>query len=386
MGCLSAAHFIKINLLLNYFIEMKTKLFIFLISFFFLSCDQKLNLININGNISNLPDGTIYLSNDIYNNIIDSTLTKNGIFVFKQNNSNLLEEPIYLGLSHKDKQGIKRLFSFPTYANYKKSGYNSSYFLSDSTISIIGNFKDNTPNGLGISEKVKLITCPEIEGGYQTNAMFHIDGDLFENINLATFGKVLSKIKEYPNSFHLLYQINKNRNSFKPMQIHLFLNSFNGKIKESKTFKILKNYNDKRFENNKISVTQLANNKGEKTDILDNNYKKHLVVFWASWCGPCRQEIPSLKKMYSKYKNSIEFVSISIDEKYSLWQKALYKEQMSWKQLIINEESKEFETIEIFFQLSPSIPYIALVDNNMKVIKSHVGLINEIELEIFLKD
>lgn len=58
---------------------------------------------------------------------------------------------------------------------------------------------------------------------------------------------------------------------------------------------------------------------------------------------------------------------------------------MSWKQLIVNEKSKEYESIEILFQLSNSIPYLVLIENNMKVLKSHVGSMSEIEMEEFIK-
>lgn len=229
-----------------------------------------------------------------------------------------------------------------------------------------------------------FVTTPKIKAGYQTNAMFHTDGDLFDNINEDTYNKVLSKIKEYPNSFHLLYQITANRNSFSAIKTKNLINSFKGEVITSYAFRNLQDYNKKRFDEKKSIVPLLTDSKGKKTDILDNKFKKHIVVFWASWCGPCRKEIPSLKKMYLKYKNNIEFVSISIDKKKSLWQNALDQEQMSWKQLLVDEDSKEFESIEILFQLSSSIPYIALLDQNMKVINSHVGLMTESELEEFI--
>lgn len=346
----------------------------------FSSCDNRSNQTLITGNISNLPDGMMYLCKDNNLNKIDSVETKNGKFTFKHQ---LEKEPIYLTLHHIDKNKIFRMICIPTDAKYNNCVYNSGCFLSDSIISINGSFTDDNPIGIFVG-KTKFVSTPKIIAGYQTKAMFHTDGDLFNTINSNTYNKVLSKIKEYPNSFHLLYQINNNRNSFTPEQIHSFLNAFRGEITDSNTFKNLKNYNKKRVDNKKLTIPLLIDNKGKKTEVLDIKFKKHLVVFWASWCGPCRQEIPSLKKMYSKYKNNIEFVSISIDEKNTLWQKALDKEQMSWKQLLVNEESKEFEPIEILFQLSPSIPYIALVDNNMKVIKSHVGLMTENELQNFI--
>lgn len=364
--------------------NLKHNSFILSILFlFFSSCSQKEKQIEINGNISNLPDGTMYLCKDNNLNKIDSVETKNGKFIFKHDIEN---EPIYLALHHIDKNNIFRMISFPTSAKYNNKGnYYTSLILSDSIITINGAFEDSGLIGINVG-KTKFVNSPKIIAGYQTNAMFHTDGDLFDNINKDTYEKITIKIKEFPNSFHLLYQINSNRNSFTANQTQNFLDLFKGEIVNSETFKHLKDYNQKRFDKDKLTVPLLTDNNGKKTEVLDARFKKHLVVFWASWCGPCRQEIPSLKKMYSKYKNNIEFVSISMDTNNSLWQKALEKEGMSWKQFVVNEKSKEYEPIEILFQVSNSIPYIALLDNDMKVLKSHVGLMNENDLDSFIQE
>lgn len=365
-------------------IIIKVKYFLCFFLFLF-SCKKNENNVYIKGNIPNLPNGTLFLSRDNFFDKIDSVKTINGKFEFKYNNKTL-NQPIYLVLNHIDNEGVFSAISFPTNAKYNNSGYSSSAFLSDSIVLINGLFKDNTPVGFSRNNKSKLITIPEIKAGYQTEAMFHTDGDLFDNINKDTYTKVASKIKEYPNSFHLLYQINENRNSFTATQTKNLLSFFNGEITDSKTFKTLKTYNEKRINSKKLTLPLLTNDKGKKTEVLNTKFKKHLVVFWASWCGPCRQEIPALKNMYSKYKDEVEFVSISTDENNSSWQKALEKEDMPWKQFIVSEKSKEYEPVEIFFQLSTSIPYIALVDNNMKVLKSHVGLMTENEMENFIKN
>lgn len=60
--------------------------------------------------------------------------------------------------------------------------------------------------------------------------------------------------------------------------------------------------------------------------------KKYLLIdFWASWCNPCRKEIPNLKKLYKLYADQgFDIVSISIDKKKADWEKALKEEQLPW--------------------------------------------------------
>lgn len=65
-------------------------------------------------------------------------------------------------------------------------------------------------------------------------------------------------------------------------------------------------------------------------DVLKKN-KYVLVEFWASWCGPCREEIPHMKKAYSRFKDKgFEIVSFTLDHKKERWEKASIKEQIPW--------------------------------------------------------
>ena len=51
----------------------------------------------------------------------------------------------------------------------------------------------------------------------------------------------------------------------------------------------------------------------EKMSLSDTD-KPIFINIWATWCGPCRTELPSINSLYDKYKNGIEFILVSPNE------------------------------------------------------------------------
>jgi thiol-disulfide isomerase/thioredoxin len=58
----------------------------------------------------------------------------------------------------------------------------------------------------------------------------------------------------------------------------------------------------------------MVDQRGEKVDLSDLEGKVVLVDFWASWCGPCRKEMPVLEQLYAKYADQgLVIIGVNID-------------------------------------------------------------------------
>lgn len=73
----------------------------------------------------------------------------------------------------------------------------------------------------------------------------------------------------------------------------------------------------------KVSDISLDGIDGNKKSLFDIKKKYILIDFWASWCGPCRRQVPALIKMQEKHKALFSIYAISIDDNEGAWKEAV---------------------------------------------------------------
>ena len=143
--------------------------------------------------------------------------------------------------------------------------------------------------------------------------------------------------------YNQLSAVAKNSYYGKMVQKELFPTDYTGK--QVPQFKLKDN------DGKLVSLAELC--KGKKYVIFD---------FWASWCHPCRMEIPNFKKLYTVYADKgLQIISISIDKDESAWKKAVAEEKMAWPSYLDRSEVANLYNVR-------AIPAIYLIDAQGKLI------------------
>jgi thiol-disulfide isomerase/thioredoxin len=113
---------------------------------------------------------------------------------------------------------------------------------------------------------------------------------------------------------------------------------------------------------------------GQSISVLEyvKKGKITLIDFWASWCHPCREETPNMKKVYDAFHDKgFNIIGISTDSKEADWKKALGEDKTTWFHGRDNLEHAS----KGLFSIS-AIPAFALVDREGKLIAFDCGMSN----------
>jgi thiol-disulfide isomerase/thioredoxin len=135
--------------------------------------------------------------------------------------------------------------------------------------------------------------------------------------------------------------------------------------------------------------------KGERDCLPDVNYtdtdgvaythaslagKVVLVNFWATWCNPCKKEIPDLSRVYDKYKaKGVVFLGVMMDAQDN---QALlnFKSDFEMSYPIVRSNSD----LMVSFNYPDALPTTFVYDRGGKQIYNHVGPLRERELDTLL--
>ena len=106
---------------------------------------------------------------------------------------------------------------------------------------------------------------------------------------------------------------------------------------------------------------ELIDPEGKKCRLSDLRGKYLFIDFWATWCAPCRAEIPHMAKLQKHFAKDkrIAFISISVDNNRSVWKKFLEKDKPAWKQYNVDKKTNEFLDKEYRIY---GIPHFMLLD------------------------
>jgi len=113
----------------------------------------------------------------------------------------------------------------------------------------------------------------------------------------------------------------------------------------------------------------IENLRGGDVTLADYKGKLVLLNFWATWCAPCLKEMPSMEKLWQKYKEQgLVVVAVSVDEGYKKRIQTFLKLYDLSFPVLLDPESEVSDLYKV-----SGIPASFLIDRNGKIISRLVG-------------
>lgn len=297
------------------------------------ACQQKAGY-TINGKVDGIADGdTVYLQDFMNRQLVklDSAIVKNGTFKFTGNQ----ESPVYRYITYikDDKQYVADLFLENGKINVKLGEetsvggtVNNDVYQKFSNDFIaaqkeMNDFYKAIQEDTTLSDEQRQAKMNELEAK-EEKAMDMIYNTIEQNITnavgihlLPSYASAFSEEKQQALVEKVPAEmVNDN---IKRIKDHLDL------VAKTAVGQKFADFEMKTPEGNNVKLS----------DFVSKN-KYTLVDFWASWCGPCRQEMPNVVEAYKIYKpKGFEIVGVSLDRDEESWKKGIAELNITWPQM-----------------------------------------------------
>jgi len=132
-----------------------------------------------------------------------------------------------------------------------------------------------------------------------------------------------------------------------------------------------------------LFTAQLINPQGVKQNISQYQGKIIVLNFWATWCPPCREEMPELSALYQEYKNkNVVVLGVALDDLASV---ITYLKSSPVNYPIYISENEGMDLGAELGNDQGVLPYTVIIDTDGNVIKTFFGRINKQLLESTIK-
>lgn len=151
--------------------------------------------------------------------------------------------------------------------------------------------------------------------------------------------------RKYPDSRFLMTSLASNLYQYKSKKdIHTIYSTLSNKHKDGKWSKEIERFlqlSSNKFEN--TALPTVDSNVDE--DIVQNRSKHNLVIFSATWCAPCIEEIPLLKEMHKDLNKNLVFTYVSMDDEKTVasFHKLIQEKDIPWRTLFAYQDVEKIE-------------------------------------------
>lgn len=121
---------------------------------------------------------------------------------------------------------------------------------------------------------------------------------------------------------------------------------------------------------------QLKDLDGKELKLEDFRGKVILLNFWATWCGPCREEIPSLIELQTRYKGRLQVIGLAVDEEdVNSVRKFATSAGMNYPIAMGTDE------VRVAYGGVGALPTVFVINSEGRLVQKHVGLFNPLLYE-----